>query len=918
MPPPVIAIEINSVKAKRDIKSIRSSLGDLRKRVNELGRSVKKVNFADMKAGKVTPDLKNMRSALNKNTVALNKFRGGLKRTGKQATKTSKQLKGTKARVTELSKSIQIALGPLSGIAARLTAFSGLATGAGIAIAAIVAGTIALAAAFLKTVSAGKEMEERLLQIQQLITVTGGVAGRSAQEVDNLAQSIANSTLASVNDIRDAGAVLLTFVAVTGKAFDRTLKISQDLAQLGFGSARNAAVQLGKALEDPTIGLTALRRVGVSFTKELREQIIELSKLGQTAEAVELILGNLESQVGGVAEAAGTGLSGSIDRLGDNLTKLFEVIAEQGKVIPVVKFIFDDLNKSIERFTNLISSKTIAELVSDVEEAQAALASRGESTPVGGFNFLDELASNVEKFIAKQTGIEDALIRPKLIRDLTEAFEKLGDALNAVDEAAEGTRLRAGLLELSDAERDADRLATTFEKLEDRVIRGAKAQRDFDFAMKTVNRVLETQGIGVDSLIKSDEQLLRLKEAIKVAFDNAAGSARFLDKAQRELNKQAAAANRILKRLIETRNRAFAATEQQVEAILAEAQALLISGKERKVELELLKARNRLIKAGIELRSLEARTLLAAVREAAELREEVRAAVKDETEALKDFTKVIGTAFEDALVKGANFRDLLKSIEEDLIRIVTRVAITKPFESALTTAIEGGKLDKDAEGIEKLGFSLGSFLKDIFGFGNQKKQEELAKTVGDAQAKAAAASGQFAIDTGLASTAVQDLAKAAVQASIALRQIQLVQPGGGIGGLLGSSGAGGGAIGLGSTGLDFQGFGGTVGGFLGPFGKGGVAGPRGRVNVHNFDSGGVASSPSVAVFAEGRSQKEAFVPLPNSGKIPVELGGDVGGGITINGPLMVVETRDLESFEQSDTQVAANILGILQRSQRNT
>ncbi|KKL23082.1 hypothetical protein LCGC14_2428950, partial [marine sediment metagenome] len=343
---------------------------------------------------------------------------------------------------------------------------------------------------------------------------------------------------------------------------------------------------------------------------------------------------------------------------------------------------------------------------------------------------------------------------------------------------------------------------------------------------------------------------------------------------------------------------------------------LLIAGKERKIILELLKAENRLKKAGIDLNSEAAKTELAAVREAAQLREEVRAAVKDETEALKDFTKVIGTAFEDALVKGANFRDLLRSIEEDLIRIVTRIAITKPFESALTTAIEGGKLDKDAEGIEKIGFSLGNILKDIFGFGNQKKQEELVDKVAEAQAKAALASGQFTISTDAASTAVQDLAKAAFEASVALRSIQTVQPGGGIGGLLGSSGAGGGPIGLGSTGLDFQGFGGTTGGFVGPFAKGGVGSSRGRVKLQSFDSGGIADSPSIGIFAEKKGQKEAFVPLPSGGKIPVEIsGGEKGGDTNVN---FFITTPDADSFRQSQGQLMADALRFVQSGQRNT
>ncbi len=93
-------------------------------------------------------------------------------------------------------------------------------------------------------------------------------------------------------------------------------------------------------------------------------------------------------------------------------------------------------------------------------------------------------------------------------------------------------------------------------------------------------------------------------------------------------------------------------------------------------------------------------------------------------------------------------------------------------------------------------------------------------------------------------------------------------------------------------------------------------GRKGKVKLERFQSGGIADSPSVAVFGEGKRQKEAFVPLPSGDKIPVELAGD-SSGVTINGPLMVVQATDVESFAQSETQVAANIVGLLQRAQRN-
>jgi hypothetical protein len=66
-----------------------------------------------------------------------------------------------------------------------------------------------------------------------------------------------------------------------------------------------------------------------------------------------------------------------------------------------------------------------------------------------------------------------------------------------------------------------------------------------------------------------------------------------------------------------------------------------------------------------------------------------------------------------------------------------------------------------------------------------------------------------------------------------------------------------------------------------PFANGGVMTSRGPLPLHMYSSGGIATSPQVAVFGEGRSP-EAFVPLPNGRSIPVQMRGAGGGSVVIN------------------------------------
>jgi hypothetical protein len=53
------------------------------------------------------------------------------------------------------------------------------------------------------------------------------------------------------------------------------------------------AIQLGKALNDPIAGISALSRVGVTFTEEQKATIESMVKMGDVAGAQKLILAEL-------------------------------------------------------------------------------------------------------------------------------------------------------------------------------------------------------------------------------------------------------------------------------------------------------------------------------------------------------------------------------------------------------------------------------------------------------------------------------------------------------------------------------------------------------------------------------------------------------------------------------------------------
>lgn len=169
-----------------------------------------------------------------------------------------------------------------------------------------------LAVAGAKMVAAGEQAATANARIEQIAT-SMGLFGNETETVTNRLVDLANEqarlTGVNQNTIKESQALLLTFKDIAssadevGGAFDRATQLTLDMASAGFGSVTDNAKQLGKALNDPIAGLTALRRSGIQFTEQQQDQIRTLVESGQVLEAQNMILEEIENQVGGTAEA---------------------------------------------------------------------------------------------------------------------------------------------------------------------------------------------------------------------------------------------------------------------------------------------------------------------------------------------------------------------------------------------------------------------------------------------------------------------------------------------------------------------------------------------------------------------------------------------------------------------------------------
>lgn len=210
------------------------------------------------------------------------------------ATKGSeKSLNGLESQAKKFSKGINTALATI---------------GIGLSIGALVN----FGQAAIRSAEAAQVADQRLNQVAKSMNLFGNDTADVTKRLSKFADQQELLTGVQAETVKQVQATLITFGKLgqsanqVGGSFDRATKAALDLAAAGFGSAETNAIQLGKALQDPIKGLTALARSGVTFTEQEKERIKTLVESNKLGEAQALILSAIEQQVGGTAEATVT------------------------------------------------------------------------------------------------------------------------------------------------------------------------------------------------------------------------------------------------------------------------------------------------------------------------------------------------------------------------------------------------------------------------------------------------------------------------------------------------------------------------------------------------------------------------------------------------------------------------------------
>ena len=206
-------------------------------------------------------------------------------------------------------------------------------------------GTAAVVGFGKASVTAAQESAVATARLDQIFSSMGDTTGQASKAAQDYASSLSSKIAVEDESIMAGQAQLATFGAVSSEAartagvFDRATAAGADLAAAGFGSIESNAVQLGKALQDPTKGMTALAKSGVTFTDAQKDQIKALQESGDLLGAQKIVLGAVETQVGGTAAATAT----STGKMSIKFGELQEMLGT--KLLPVISALADFFTK---------------------------------------------------------------------------------------------------------------------------------------------------------------------------------------------------------------------------------------------------------------------------------------------------------------------------------------------------------------------------------------------------------------------------------------------------------------------------------------------------------------------------------------------------------------------------------------------
>lgn len=171
-------------------------------------------------------------------------------------------------------------------------------------------GGFALVSMFQSAMDKAKSYEASLANVRAGLKSTKNAAGLTEEQLVAMSKRLSSESMFGGGAIlQNATAQLLTFTGITSANFERVQKLAGDITAKLKGinatgeDLHGVSIMIGKAMENPIRGLTAMRRIGISFSDSEEAMVKRMMASNNVIGAQNYMLKVIEKQYGGTAAA---------------------------------------------------------------------------------------------------------------------------------------------------------------------------------------------------------------------------------------------------------------------------------------------------------------------------------------------------------------------------------------------------------------------------------------------------------------------------------------------------------------------------------------------------------------------------------------------------------------------------------------
>jgi hypothetical protein len=250
--------------------------------------------------------------------------------------------------------------------------------------------------------------QDAVADLESAVQTLGGSSGKTYRELNELADSIQDTTRFSNEAAMGAESMLLVFNRISGDKFADVTRLAADLATKLKIDLPSAAEMIGRALQDPANGLLNLQRKLRLFDEAQVNTIQLMARSGDRAKAQAMIYDALKGKVEGAAAASRNTLGGALDYVTNQFHDLFEI--SKGSTMGVVGL----LNKLGEAFG------TVKGYMTQVVGAIGAVAAAWLAYKIAGYTVVA-----VNAAIAAGQTLSAFLSLVRVVRSMADAMALL-------------------------------------------------------------------------------------------------------------------------------------------------------------------------------------------------------------------------------------------------------------------------------------------------------------------------------------------------------------------------------------------------------------------------------------------------------------------------------------------------------------